>query len=97
MNTARKSVNIGGTTRWHDDRDRLHRDDGPAVIYPYGVEKWFRHGKMHREDGPALLGTRHPGVWYLNNIKVLTYEEFQKILGCGDDYIIFLKLRWGEF
>lgn len=34
-----------GTTRWYKN-GVLHRDGGkPAVIYSYGYQAWFEHGK----------------------------------------------------
>jgi len=32
---------------------KLHRLDGPAVIYDSGTEVWYKHGMFHRLDGPA--------------------------------------------
>lgn len=36
---------------------KLHREDGPAIIYEIGISKfkeiWYRNGKKHRLDGPA--------------------------------------------
>ena len=39
---------------FRDDQGRLHREDGPARIYPSGRAEWYRHGRLHREDGPAV-------------------------------------------
>jgi hypothetical protein len=38
---------------WYDKNGRLHRLNGPAIIYYDGYEEWYRHGKLHRDDGPA--------------------------------------------
>ena len=46
---------------WTDKHGELHRDDGPAVIYQNGEQRWYQHGEPHREDGPAVIwldGTR---------------------------------------
>ena len=43
----------------------LHREDGPAVIGPWGTA-WYINGQRHRTDGPALEfpdGMQH---WCLN-------------------------------
>ena len=32
----------------------LHREDGPAVIYPDGTEQWYLNGRLHRTNGPAV-------------------------------------------
>jgi hypothetical protein len=33
----------GGTKVWFED-GKVHRNDGPAVISPDGVERWYIHG-----------------------------------------------------
>ncbi len=33
---------------------KLHRTDGPAVIYESGKMKYYRNGKLHRTNGPAV-------------------------------------------
>jgi hypothetical protein len=42
-----------GTKRWFLNY-KLHREDGPAVIYPDGFQQWYQYGKLHRVDGPAI-------------------------------------------
>jgi hypothetical protein len=44
---------------------RLHRDDGPAVIYSDGDFNYYRFGRLHREDGHACFinGNKH---YYIN-------------------------------
>lgn len=32
-----------GTQKWYQD-GKLHRDDGPAVIYPDGTQYWYQNG-----------------------------------------------------
>lgn len=38
-----------------DNDGRLHREGGPAVVYPDGMQRWYRHGRLHRDDGPAVI------------------------------------------
>jgi len=62
-------VSPNGTKRWylHDKLHKLHRIDGPAVVYPDGEKRWYQNGKLHRIDGPAIEysdGTKH---WYQND------------------------------
>jgi hypothetical protein len=45
---------------------KLHREDGPAVIYPNGTKVWLLNDKLHREDGPAYIGSDGRQEWYLN-------------------------------
>lgn len=32
----------------------IHRDDGPAVVWPNGRISWWQYGHRHRKDAPAL-------------------------------------------
>ncbi len=61
---------------WYKD-DKLHREDGPAVIIFSGERIWYNHGKVHRIDGPAVEGTIGDGniilnKWYYYDIE---YDE----------------------
>jgi hypothetical protein len=47
-------VDKHGTKRWFDKKGRLHRDDGPAIIYVDGENRWYKNNKLHRDDGPAV-------------------------------------------
>ena len=53
--------------RWYLN-GKLHREDGPAIIFNNGTQEWWLNGKLHREDGPAVefLGG-HRG-WYKNGL-----------------------------
>lgn len=45
-----------GAKVWLDKEERLHRENGPAVIYPAkNYVEFYKHGNLHREDGPATL------------------------------------------
>ena len=55
-----------GTQYWYKD-DKLHRDDGPAVIYPDGYQAWWKDGNLHREDGPAIIYPNRRQSWYIND------------------------------
>jgi hypothetical protein len=39
---------------WFKNGQR-HRDNGPALICPYGSQHWYKNGLEHREDGPAVI------------------------------------------
>ncbi len=49
---------------FRDKAGRLHRDDGPASIWPDGTRFWFRHGKLHRVGGPAIDWAWGGREWY---------------------------------
>jgi hypothetical protein len=36
---------------------KLHREDGPAVVYYDRTQQWYREDRLHRDDGPAVI---HP-------------------------------------
>ncbi len=55
-----------GTQFWYIN-GKLHREDGPAIIYPNGGEDWYINGKLHREDGPAAIFPDGIQKWYIND------------------------------
>jgi hypothetical protein len=63
-----------GSQYWYLSGD-LHREDGPAVIFPDGSQAWFLNGKYHREDGPAVIYSNGNREWYLSG-KVITYKVY---------------------
>ena len=56
-------INGFGTKCWYKN-GLLHRDDGPAVIYPDGRQEWWKEGSGHRDDGPAVICTSGTHYWY---------------------------------
>ena len=58
-------IDEAGTQRWYLD-DKLHRQDGPAVVYSDGSEYWYLDDKLHRQDGPAAVGACVTEDWYLH-------------------------------
>ena len=48
---------------WRNEQSLLHREDGPAVIWPDGYEEWYINGKRHRLDGPAIVGSNTTSYW----------------------------------
>jgi hypothetical protein len=49
-----------------DENSYLHRDNGPARLWPDGNEEWWLNGQQHREDGPAVVWTDGYKAWFLN-------------------------------
>jgi hypothetical protein len=45
----------GGTKIWMEDGE-VHRADGPAVICPDGVERWYLHGNEITMDVRLFFG-----------------------------------------
>ena len=66
-------INVGAE-RWYCD-GKLHRVDGPAVVWKYGATGWYQHGKLHRLDGPAVELSNGGTHWCIDDIEY-TEEEF---------------------
>jgi hypothetical protein len=46
----------------------LHREDGPAIQFKGGAERWYLFGKVHRTNGPAV--TYNDGIqeWWIQGV-----------------------------
>lgn len=51
---------------YRDSRGRLHREDGPAAIYPNGIEFWYYNGVQHRDGGPSTIFSNGTQSWHIN-------------------------------
>jgi len=49
---------------------KLHREDGPAMVFADGSKLWYRNGELHREDGPAIEYASGNRQWFVNGICV---------------------------
>lgn len=59
-------VDNNGTQTWRltgASHNVLHRDDGPARIWPDGGQDWYWRGRLHRCNGPAVVRA-HESRWY---------------------------------
>lgn len=54
-------------TEWRNEKDELHRVDGPAVEYYDGCKFWYLNGQRHRVDGHATEWPDGSKFWYQNN------------------------------
>ena len=63
----------GGIQYYKDNK--LHRLDGPAVIFESGLRWWFKEGKFHRTNGPAIYNTRERStrIWFQEGKRHNTY------------------------
>ena len=66
-------------TVYRNNKKRLHRIDGPAVIYKDGSKVWYINDKIHREDGPAIEYFDGTKQWYLNDIPYSEQNYYQEI------------------
>lgn len=56
---------VEGVHYWRNQKNELHRLDGPAVIHiAEGWMEWYVNNKLHREDGPAHIHPRFFKSWY---------------------------------
>ena len=55
-----------GRIEFKNKDGRLHRKNGPAVIWDDGDKEWFLNGEHHRADGPALILGKGYKEWFLN-------------------------------
>ena len=53
-------------TRKHYRDGEIHREDGPAVIFPDGTQVWYLNGLCHRKGGPAVIHPDGTQGWYRN-------------------------------
>lgn len=60
--------------RYYKD-DRLHREDGPAIIWSCGDVEYWVDGFIHHEDGPALVYADGNERWWIQDDE-LTEHEF---------------------
>ena len=72
---SKMCINKNGTKYWYNEKDQLHRLDGPAIECEGGSKLWYKNGKQHREDGPAEEWSNGYKYWYLNG-KEYTEKEF---------------------
>lgn len=82
MKKYKVTISDKGIERWYNENDQLHREDGPAVIYPNEVQQWYKNGKLHREDGPAVIYLKDcENIYYIHGNIILANneEEFNEI------------------
>lgn len=68
MKEYKVTISDNGIERWYNENNQLHRENGPAVIWPNNYcEKWYKNGELHREDGPAIIWPNACEQWYKND------------------------------
>jgi hypothetical protein len=77
-----------GNKFWKNKEGKLHRLDGPAILYVDGRKQWYKNGLRHRLDGPAVEAVSYKD-WWKNGMKFpdkdtffesLTEEEKETVL-----------------
>lgn len=66
MQTYKVTVDENKNIRWYNDKDQLHRLNGPAIEWAGSSKAWFVEDKLHRLDGPAIEGADSYKAWYVN-------------------------------
>ena len=62
-------IKISEDSKVYIQNSVYHREDGPAVCYPYSQE-WYFRGVIHRDNGPARMFRKEDGSliceWWIN-------------------------------
>ena len=53
--------------RYKIPHSKLHRLNGPALIWNGGDKVWYKNGEIHREDGPAVIESNGDKEWWVND------------------------------
>ncbi len=62
------SIFPSGTIIYLNDKNQLHRIDGPAIERVNGDKLWYENGKRHRLNGPAIEDINGDKYWYQNGL-----------------------------
>jgi hypothetical protein len=79
---------------WRSD-GCLHREDGPAVVYPNGDLYWYQFGERHRTDGPAIEYPAGDVYWFLNGVKYNFADWLEKNTYISDQEKVMMTLIYG--
>jgi len=59
-------ISEDGNVFYYNEKDELHRLDGPAIELANGGKEWFANGLRHRLDGPAYEDVQGNKEWWVN-------------------------------
>lgn len=67
-----KVINSPEVTMYTNQEDKLHCEEGPAIVWASGREAWFLNGKRHRADGPAIYDKNDPdqSEWWHDGVRI---------------------------
>jgi hypothetical protein len=85
----------GKPERFYNDQGKLHKEDGPAIIWPDGHMEWWLDGKKHRNNGPAIChrdglkewddnGNLYEETFYLHGNRMTEDEFMEAVSGSSD-------------
>jgi hypothetical protein len=73
-----------GIEIWYEE-GIIHREEGPAIIWPDGYEEWLVYGLRHRIDGPAVMSSLYKEYeWWLHGRCLSTKEAWWQALSDKD-------------
>jgi hypothetical protein len=79
MQTYKVTVDQEKTIRWYNEKDQIHRLDGPAYESADGSKEWLVEGKLHRLEGPAIEYANGYKAWWVEGQR-MTKEEFNEYI-----------------
>ena len=65
MQTYKVTVDEYKTICWYNEKNQLHRLDGPAIEDANGSKSWWVNGNPHRLDGPAFERSDGYKAWWV--------------------------------
>lgn len=77
------------TDKWASRLSPISGDD---------MDIWVNdQSQLHRIDGPAIThhssGVQH---WYVNNQKVNSWEDLQRMANITNEELLLIVLKWGQ-
>ena len=75
----RVDVDQFGTRRYYNQNGKLHRENGPAVLWADGTTMWYQNGLRHRTNGPAVILANGIKLWYLENVQYSRAQHRAKV------------------
>lgn len=53
---------------YFNELGELHRERGPAAIFPSGTRFYFIRNKLHRKDGPAVIRSDGTEEYWIHGV-----------------------------
>ena len=67
MNSRLTLDKDSGDQHWLNSNNKLHREDGPAIVCRNGGEFWILNNKSHRVGGPAHKFSNGQYEWIVDD------------------------------
>ena len=66
-------MHTNGSMEWWQN-GKLHREDGPAIVWGNGGKEWWQNGLRHRIGGPAVIRSDGSKEWWLTGVCYSKHE-----------------------